>query len=224
MALRLHESWSEALRQVPETGMGYQVLELRGLSARVEHVIVANGSEALDIGRGYLAVREGVEKGAEDRVAKALQGPVGQVGYRVLSRPEAILAKVLESRKTSGTGPAVDGDVEVARPREEFLRFSAFSNDVRILADGSVTPGTYVTTHGDGMEHVHTGMDAVKRYALPNPAPAVHRYYLKPWIPIAIQRGTVQPDHGQPGGGAEVIFVAGAPPATKCNQDQIPPK
>jgi hypothetical protein len=203
--------------------MGYQVLELKGLSLGPEHVIVANGQEALDVARGRFVVREGVEKAAEERIAKALQGPAGQVSFRVLSRQQAVVAKAIESRGTAGTGPATESEVGLSGAAEEFLRFSAFAIDIRILPDGSVTAGTYVTTHADGMAHVRTGTDAVRRYALPNPAPAVHRYYLKPPT-IAVQRGTVQPANGQPGGGAEVIFVAGAPPATKCNQDQTPPK
>lgn len=75
-----------------------------------------------------------------------------------------------------------------------------------------------------GATHVKTGTDAVRRYALPNPAPAVHRCHLKPPRPIEVQRGTVQPAFGQPGGGVEIIFVRGSPAGTKFKQDQIPPR
>lgn len=68
-----------------------------------------------------------------------------------------------------------------------------------------------------------TGKDAVRRYALPNPDPAVYRYYLEPPTIIDVRRGTVQPAFGQPGGGAEVIFENGAPSGTKRAQDRIPP-
>ena len=65
--------------------------------------------------------------------------------------------------------------------------------------------------------------DAARRYALPNPEPAVHRFYLAPRVSIPVQRGTAQPAFSQPGGGVEVIFTGGAPAGTKYNRDQIPP-
>jgi hypothetical protein len=223
MSIRLHESWISALRHLPETGMGYQVLEFRGLAPGAEHVIVANASRTVDVARGRLVVRERAEKATEERIAKVLQGPAGDARFGVLSRAEAVKAKVVESRRAAAGGPASGAPIEQSHPDEQFLRFSAFPNDIRILADGSVVAGTYVTTHDDGMTHVKTGSDAVRRYALPNPDPAVHRYYLRPPERIAVQRGAVQPAYGQPGGGVEVIFVQGAPAKTQYNLDQIPP-
>jgi hypothetical protein len=73
------------------------------------------------------------------------------------------------------------------------------------------------------LDEPETGMDAVRRYALPNPDPAVHRFFLKPLAAIPVRRGTVQPAYGRPGGGAEVIFEEGAPAGTKYEQDEIPP-
>ena len=74
------------------------------------------------------------------------------------------------------------------------------------------------------MTYVKSGMDAVRRYALARPEPAVHRYYLEPRRLISIRRGTVQPAFGQPGGGVEAIFERGAPAGTKRKQDEIPPR
>jgi hypothetical protein len=221
MTVRLHESWAATLRELPETGMGYQVLELKSPGFRPEHVIVANGQLTVDPARGRLVVREGIDRGTEERVEKALSGPVRDASFSVLSRKQAVAVKAISSVAPSAGRPASEAPVEQSGSEERFLRFSAFPNDIRILADGSVTAGTYVTTYADGIT-VPTGTGAVQRYALPNPAPAVHRYYLQPPKPISIQRGTVQPAYGQPGGGAEVIFVNGAPAKTKYKQDQIP--
>jgi hypothetical protein len=223
MSIRLDDSWVPALRQQPETGMGYQVLELRGVALGAEHVVVANATRTVDVARGRFVVWEGVEKATEERIVKTLQGPAGEARFRVLSRDEAVVAKIIESRRAAAGGPANEAPLEQSDPGERFLRHSAFPNDIRILEDGSVVEGTYVTTYDDSMNHVKTGTDAVRRYALPNRDPAVHRYYLRPPTRIPVQRGTVQPAYGQPGGGVEVIFLEGAPPRTKYYQDEIPP-
>jgi hypothetical protein len=226
MAVKLHKSWTDALARRPETGMGYQIVELRGIGLRPQHIVVVNGMEAVEPARGRLVVSEGVEKSVVDRVVTALSKSASDTSFRVLSRVEAVAIKAIDSRSLPGTGPASEAPLESSKPQERFLRYSAYANDVRILADGSVLPGTYVTTYDDGMTHVKTGRDAVRRYALPNPTPAIHRYHLKPPEPVTVRRGTVQPAFGQPGGGVEVIFETGSPPGTgtKEKQDQIPPE
>lgn len=222
MSVILERSWIDRLLRLPETGMGYQVVELGKVGPRREHVVVVNGTMALEPSRGRLTVREGVEKATLDRIERTLTTPVDPATFRVLTRHEAILAKAIEERGTRGTGPASDAAPESSIPEERFLRYSAYPNDRRIMPDGSVTPGTYVTTYHDGITYVRTGMDAVRRYALPNPDPAVHRYHLKPPTRIQVRRGTAQPAFGQPGGGAEVIFESGSPARTKQYQDVIP--
>lgn len=224
MPVKLDQSWTARLAKAPETGMGYQVLELRGLGIRSEHVIVANAEDAIEGTSGRLAVREGVEPETRVRIRRLLTGPVTEASYRVLNRREAVAVKARQAREEIGGGPASDTPLTLSKPDERFLRYSAYPNDIRILADGSVRPGTYVTTHADGMMHVKTGADAVRRYALPNPDPAVHRYFLKPPRSIQVRRGTVQPAHGQPGGGVEVIFEVGSPAGTLEKQDEIPPR
>ena len=219
----LHESWRAALAQQPETGMGFQVLELQhDPYGTVRHALVLNGMDAREWSRGSLAVREEVEQAA-DTVLRALEGEVGRTFFRVLSRSEAENVGALESAAV-GDGPADGAPIEESLPGESFLRFSAYANDCRILTDGSVTPGTYVTTREDGMTYVKSGMDAVRRYALPSPEPAVHRYQLEPPRLILVRRGTVRPAFGQPGGGVEAIFERGAPAGTRRKQDEIPPR
>ena len=83
-------------------------------------------------------------------------------------------------------------------------------------------PGTYATTEEDA-KHVKTGRDAVKRYALPNPKPAVYVFTIDPPLRTTLKRGVAQPAYGQPGGRVEVIFVNGSPDKTVTGPAQIPP-
>lgn len=82
-------------------------------------------------------------------------------------------------------------------------------------------PGTYATTEADA-RNVKSGTDAVARYALPNPAPASCRFTITPRKDTPVQYGVVQPAHGQPGGGIEVIFTTGTQPRTVTGPDKIP--
>lgn len=83
---------------------------------------------------------------------------------KVLSRREAVAKGLFEARAYSaGRGAAADAASELSKKDEEFRRFSAFADDIRILADGSVVPGTYVTTQSDA-EKVTTGKEPVERY------------------------------------------------------------
>lgn len=220
MSYHIHETWKEALIRSPETGMGYQVVEVQ--LSQPEHVIVLNGRLALDLKESPARFREGSSELRKSLLNLKLGSERGDTSFRVLGRHEALAKGLVEKASyPTGRGPASDARPEQSAENEAFLRFSAFVDDVRILADGSVVPGTYVTTRTDG-ERVRTGKDAVERYALPNPDPAVNRFWLRPPARIQVRRGTVQPANGHLGGGDEVIFDGGAPPKTKYKQDQLP--
>lgn len=110
--------------------------------------------------------------------------------------------------------------VSSTRSGEVLERYSAFLPDRRILPDGSVRQGTYVTTATDATL-VPSGLAAVSRYALPNPAPAIYRYTLTAPPGTNIRCGTCKPLFGQAGGGVEITLggplAAGAaalPPQT----------
>ena len=113
-----------------------------------------------------------------------------------------------------------------SRKDEIFVRYSAFQNDRRIRNDDSVMSGAYVTTENDarcwwppiGL----TGLSVVGRYALPNPAPAIYRFLLRPARIVPIACGTVAPNHGQSGGGVEVRFERDTSPDTVIERDTIP--
>ena len=89
---------------------------------------------------------------------------------------------------------------------ERFIRYSAVWPDRRIASDGSVGTGTYATTENDKTV-VPSGLAAVGRYALPNPAPAVFEYVIGPVKGETILCGTCAPQFGQAGGGVEIRVV-----------------
>jgi hypothetical protein len=109
---------------------------------------------------------------------------------------------------TASTGPAADGEPRGTAPGSVFMRFTAYLNDRRITPERGLLPGTYATTEEDSRV-VATGEQAVERYALPNPTPAVYRFRIDPKPGTAHQAGVVQPAYGHVGGGVEVLFTDG---------------
>lgn len=116
---------------------------------------------------------------------------------------------------------ASDAPREKTLAAEVFKRFTAFENDRRIMADGSLSSGTYATTEADA-KNAKTGVEAVARYALPCLKPAIYVFTVKPLKDTTIQRGIVQPDFGQPGGGVEVLFGDGTAANTVTGPITIP--
>lgn len=152
----------------------------------------------------------------------ALQKAEDITTLRVVTRAWETSSVVRETAGEEG-GPAADAPVETTAGEEVFKRFCAFANDRRVTANRGLLPGTYATTAADAAR-VATGTQAVARYALPNPTPAIHRFTIQPPAGTNLQRGIAQPAYGQPGGGVEVIFTAGLPGHTVTfPPDIIPP-
>ena len=224
---RIHPSLTERLTDSPETGMGYQILDVSLKPNLSGYVLVQNAEVAIEAKehKGFKALMTKVlEMGVEGKLMKALSETPDKVNFRILSLAQAVSSGLID-RKSEETkeGPASEAIPQMSVPPERFLRYSAFENDRRINSDGSVKPGTYTTTYSDGTTHVSTGMDAVRRYALPNPLPAVNKFELQPPGPIKVRRGRVAPAYGQPGGGKEVIFDNGASAGTLKSKSKIPP-
>ncbi len=104
---------------------------------------------------------------------------------------------------------------------EEFVRFSAFQNDRRVRPDGSILPGTYVTSKRDTL-CAPSGYAVVGRYALPNPVSATNRFDMLVPGGTSGLVGTVSPAFGQSGGGVEIEFVNGTPPGSVKQHATIP--
>lgn len=102
--------------------------------------------------------------------------------FEIIPRYTQTMAKasLSENRNSlkESTG-ATEASIELTGTNEVFNRFTAYANDRRITANRGLRPGTYATTEADART-VHTGRQAVARYALPNPEPAIYRFTIKP--------------------------------------------
>ena len=202
--LRLSTLETNDLLAQPETGMGYQVVDAilwegnkkeRGIVYNAELLFLSDETQSRLRSLSYADVLES---------AKSSGNEIKEL--RVFTREQ--LAHRTPSIRGGSGAPAKDARIEKTKLGEVFKRFSAYVNDRRLRRDGSWRAGTYATTEEDA-ENVKTGMDAVARYALPNPAPASYVFTGRPDKDTEIKKGTAAPAHGQPGGGVEVIFTEG---------------
>jgi hypothetical protein len=213
--LRLSDTQMRSLLEQPETGMGYQEVEVTHRDNKTEKGIVYNaellfeGNETQNVLKlmSYPNVLK-TARSASDEI-KSLRVLKSYETRRFLSAPTV---------RKAAAGSAKDASVEKTKADEVFKRFSAFENDHRVTADKGLLPGTYATTEEDA-KNVKTGKDAVSRYALPNPDPASYVFTIKPKKDTDVQRGTVEAANGQPGGGVEIIFTSG----TTANTVTLPP-
>lgn len=212
---KLEGSEIENLRNLPETGMGFQLIEaLAGLN-KIE-VLVFNCDRALDLSR--INLQPGGDPmtvlGNGLRVIEAVKG--GE------SEPRRPLLPIRPLNARIGPLPAMttfpaSKVLRIALPsslvkREKltinriFHRFSAFNPDWRVdPKTGNFVAGTYAAPKSEE-EFVRTGFVAVGRFALPNKWPAVYRYEIEAPVGTTVDFGTVAPAFGQAGGGVEAYF------------------
>ena len=220
--IKLAESQMGGLLAQPESGMGYQVVEVKCMTG-IRKGTVYNGDILLweEEPRRYL------EEGIYQRLVKTADSIEGRMieSITVLPevqphRPQTAMEKFTEDRLGK---PATEGVREETEAGKVFMRFTAYKNDRRITAAKGLLPGTYATTEDDS-KHVKTGKEAVERYALPDPKPARNRFRINPLKDTMYRQGRVQPAYGHEGGGVEVIFDNGTDKDTVSGPAILPEK
>lgn len=150
------------------------------------------------------------------------RSPESLRGVRRIQTQTAKAAQFSASNESvRASQPAKDAPITATIAGEIFKRFSPYVDDFRITEKRGLLPGTFATTAEDA-EHVKTGRDAVIRYALENKKSANKRFTIKPDAKTRLQSGIVQPAHGEPGGGVEVIFVDGTCDHSVSEPDILP--
>ena len=180
----LGEPAIKSLMDLPETGMGFQLVEAV-IWGNTTPLLVLNSEHAIDLSaielvpgddpsailRNGLRIIETMKTGVVERLFAAPQPH----SFRLLSSRIA--------RMPTSAGAAASGIRQAALPsslvkhvslsaNRVFHRFSAFSPDRRVdTVTGSFIPGTYAAPESE-VPFVPTGFVAVGRFALPNNLPA----------------------------------------------------
>jgi hypothetical protein len=207
-----------SLLQLPETGMGYQVIETRLRGEFVfRKVLLLNAEFGLDMDTPY-----------DDLILRKIwQGGLVGANIPAVNFQEIhLITKDLEMNilkddedPLSQKGGAIDAPVQFANGSDHYIRLSAFKDDKRIdQVNKRLLPGSFTTAMPDFMTlmvnrqlpgsapHMY---DPLERYALPSILPISWVFNIQPKPNDEFQQGIVQPAFGRQGGGVECYFAKG---------------
>ncbi|MDD4778686.1 MAG: hypothetical protein PHV53_10425 [Fermentimonas sp.] len=199
------------LLALPESGMGYQIVDATYSDHRIKETIILNSTLA---------------EPTEGRIAESILKSMLNENTAYLMRSAVESKEIIDVKLKSGKGifetrafsegakreskGANEAPEEQTKQEEYFIRFSHFEDDKRIDKENkSVLPGTYATTLQDANYCIAQKIDPIARYALPNTLKIEYKFHIVPEEKTLIKRGVVQPAYGQLGGGVEVIFTKG---------------
>lgn len=218
MIFKAWDSDQNKLLSLPETGMGYQIIDAKWLSKSYKNRFVVYNSElVVDLDSQFSEFkRKIITEGYSTILSKVDKLPIETSSISLVPRSQITEVRILtESKKkekgrhSAGKG-AVDNPKEVADGKELFVRLSAYENDKRIdFTHAKLKPGTYTTTNADYYVCVITSDDPIDRYALPNDETIKWAFYIQPKENDILQRGIVQPAFDYDGGGIEIFFEYG---------------
>lgn len=210
----------EQLSNLPETGMGYQILELEPTPAyRFNSITVINSELILDNDykaswESYLSV-EGHDKTMLSAEKSIYTTDINIKNVVALSKSNTSY-RVTETgkcgRKSGGKG-ATDNPKRYAKENEIFIRVSPFANDHRIDFDNKcLKKGSFTTTINDYKECIGCYPlpdKPIDRYALPSDEDIRWSFIIVPKTYNKLREGIVQPAFGKKGGGEEAYFDDG---------------
>jgi hypothetical protein len=233
MLERCAENLTTTLIDLPESGMGYQLVNFNG-SAEPTHIVLngiliaylsdrsiydalfLNGiPRDLEIASNELnaTIRQFNEFPTQSKITLFIRSAPPILGL-IATPPVGPIPFTAAPVPVPALHLFFSGTTE---PLDRYTRFSPVPIDPRIFAiKGGIAlkPGTYATTNHDA-DCANNGAAAVGRYALPNLAPAIFRTDFAVAATTSIRYGTSLPAFLQAGGGSEVHFA---------NQTTIPRK
>jgi len=218
MIFKAYPSDQRQFLSLPETGMGYQIIEAKryGKTSK-DRFVVFNSELIIDRDSKFSDFkRQIITEGYSTILIKAESLLIETSTISLVARSQITEIRILtESKKkdkgrhSDGQG-AADNPKELADGEEIFVRLSAYENDKRIdFENKKLIPGTYTTTDSDYLDCVRFIDDAIDRYALPNDEKIKWAFYVRPKTIDVLQRGIVQPAFGHDGGGLEIYFENG---------------
>lgn len=221
MIYKVQDSISRSLLDIPETGMGYQIIEAkRQFKSYSEQFIVYNSELVLDLDSNFLIERRKVATEGYMRMFSS-SNVLNLSDVKLLDNKAIHIIDTkyfsAESQKqnfrgrNTGVYGAKDSYERLANGLDEFVRLSAYENDKRIdFEKKRLRNGSYTTTIADYKSCKDFLDNPVDRYALPNDESIKWAFYFKPKANSdKYKQGVVQPANNHSGGGIEALFENG---------------
>lgn len=218
MMFSVHERQQKELINLPETGMGYQVIEAKlGASYSSDRFLIFNSQVAISLKdnpaqeikrlftEGFSRIQLSLNKTEFSNIM-----PLTEVQFRSL-----VQEPINPVNKS-----AIENPVKYSNGKEQLARLSAFKDDVRIdKVNNRLLPGSFTTSVADYLICKSNKKDPVERYALPNNNPIEWVFFINPKPGDQYQQGIVQRANNKIGGGEEFYFAHGT-----SNGTYIPPE
>ena len=206
---KVSDGIQQKLIAMPESGMGFQIVEATYRDYSKKEVIIFNATLAEPTyNRDIALIAKSMLYEGLDHSIKTASTSTEIIDVEL--KKEKGFTKFASASKRAQTRGAKDSPVEYTQKGEHFIRFSLFEDDKRVnQKNRKLYPGTYATTYEDARYCIAHNINPVERYSLPYLSKPKYAFHIHPLEDTPIQRGTVQPANGQPGGGSEVFFTNG---------------
>lgn len=207
MIRKLRTSQVQDLLRLPESGMGYQLIEAEtGFYGTRNKYLVLNSQMIIDDTPQILNEVKSVFKGGY-RTMLFSASEVELKNIRLVENLSNYRVKAFSSSKQTG---AIHQSIVFANGTEVFTRLSAYEDDFRVdTVNKKLVPGSFSTTFDDYQYCKNNNINPVERYALPNDEEIKWAFHIRPLKTDSLQRGIVEPANNQNGGGVEAYFEKG---------------
>lgn len=221
MIFKAQSQFTQSLLSLPETGMGYQIIDAKRHGRyTTDRFIVYNSELIVDYDSNFDTYKRQI-------VLESYTKMFSQSSFIALDSPTLVRRSAVSNvrmfsessmntkgRHSGGTG-AVDNAPIYANGTDIFVRLSAYSDDKRIdFVKMRLKEGTYTTTEADYLTCKRYNDDPVDRYALPNDETIKWAFFVKPKSYDKYRPGIVQPANNHNGGGIEALFDNGTSDGT----------
>jgi len=224
MIFKAYPQFTQALLVLPETGMGYQILDAKKFGIK-NRFIVYNAELIIDFDLNFTENKQQILNESYESILSEssflyLENPI--LLSRSIVRNERQLSESTFSEKKGrhigGTDAMFNDFIPVNRDIAKiakFVRLSAYSNDKRIDFERMrLKEGSFTTTESDCSDCKHFNDDPVDRYALPNDETIKWKFLIEPRKADRYRLGIVQPANKHDGGGIEAFFDYGTSDGT----------
>ncbi len=221
MIFKAQSQFTQSLLSLPESGMGYQIIDAKRQGRyTTDRFIIYNSELIIDYDSNFgsykkQVVNESYAKMFSKSEFIALESPT-LVRRSVLSNIRIFSESNMNTkgRHSGGTG-AVDNAPIYSNGTDLFVRLSAYADDKRVdFVKMRLRDGTYTTTEADYLSCKRHNDDPVDRYALPNDETIKWAFFVKPKSYDKYRPGIVQPANNHNGGGIEALFDNGTSDGT----------
>lgn len=221
MIYKAQSQFSQSLLLLPESGMGYQIIDAKRQGRyTTERFIVYNSELIVDYDSDFELYKRKI-------VNESYTKMFSQSSFITLESPTLVKRSALSNvrmfsessmntkgRHTGGSG-AVDNAPIYANGKDLFVRLSAYLDDKRVdFVKMRLKDGTYTTTEADYLDCKRYNDDPVDRYALPNDETIKWAFFVRPKSYDKYRPGIVQPANNHNGGGIEALFDNGTSDGT----------